>query len=571
MSARSIRIIAALLAAASLPVSAQEAKPPDPLAQLPADVKAAFDSIQGDRILPTVRFLASPRLEGREAGERGAEIAADYLVSRFQAAGLQPGTKEGFLHRFDLMGRTLAPDVELSLTRRVVGATSSRELTLRTEWIPLGFSEIGTVEAPVVFAGYGIVAPEYGWDDYAALGANGAKGKIVVVFRHEPDEEGIRGGSFFEGREMTLHGALRQKAREAASRGALGLVVVDDPANHEPGSNPSSAVSSWTILTDEQRRLPADDPKRPRSRPGIEGENDPLGIVAALASQEFLRALDGRRDWKALQQEMDASGKPKALTFPDATVRIVHRYEVDKRPSSNVIAVLRGSDPEMADQYVVIGGHYDHEGKDEKSQEIYVGADDNASGTAAVVAVAEAFASLPKPPARSVLFVGWAAEEKGLLGSERFARKPPIPLEKIVAGINLDMIGRNKETEMSVVGRTENPDLVALFDRFAHAVGFSLNDDAGAGASRSDNGSLWLGGVPTVSLFSGTHEDYHEPSDTADKVLPGKIEKAAKLTFLVAYEVASGAATPAPLPVPEGPWKPIAPKREGAARKEATR
>jgi Predicted aminopeptidases len=181
---------------------------------------------------------------------------------------------------------------------------------------------------------------------------------------------------------------------------------------------------------------------------------------------------------------------------------------------------------------------------------------------AAVLAVAQAFAALPMAPARSVLFASWSGEEMGLLGSERFVRKPPVPLDKIVAAINLDMVGRNKEGEISVVGRSETPDLVALFDRFASQVGFALNDDAGAGAGRSDNGSLWLGGVPTASLFSGTHEDYHEPEDTWDKVLPEKIAKAARLSFLVAYEVASGKSTPKRLDVPAGPWKALAPGKE---------
>lgn len=529
------------------------------------DVRHADRGIQGERMMPTIRFLASPRLEGREAGERGAEVAADYLVSRFQAAGLQAGSKEGFLQRFDLVGRILAPDVELTLTRKAGAATASRTMALRTDWIPLGFSEVGTVEAPVVFAGYGIVAPEFKWDDYAPLGPNGVRGKVVVVLRHEPDEEGAAGSGFFEGREMTLHASLRQKARVAFDRGALAILVVDDPANHEPAPNPSSALSRWTILTDEERRLPMDDPKRPRGRVGIAAEDRPLGILAAQGSQEILRWLDAKRDWKALQREIDASRKPKGFAFPDVTVRLVHDFEEDRRPTTNVLAVLPGSDPELSKEYVLIGGHYDHIGKDEDTGEVHPGADDNASGIATTIAVAEAFAALPEAPARSLLFVGWSAEEKGLLGSAHFVRKPPVPLDRIVAAVNLDMVGRNKEGEMSVVGRTETPDLVALFDRFAPEVGLALNDDAGAGASRSDNGSLWLGAVPTASLFSGTHEDYHDSGDTAEKVLPGKIEKAARLTFLVVQDIASGASTPKPLEVPGGPWEPIAPSRKAAA------
>jgi len=558
--------VATLVATFFVTAAAQKAEVGRPgsalLDQLPAEVKSAYEGIRGDEIIATVRFLASPRLEGRDAGERGAEIAADYLVSRFQAIGLQAGGKDGYLQRFDLLRRTLAPEEKLTLLRQKGGSTSSRELQLRTDWIPFSFSEIGTVEAPVVFAGYGIVAPEYKWDDYAALGANGARGKVVVVLRHEPDETGKSGSKFFDGREMTLHASLRQKARVAAAHGAVALVVVDDPLHHEASVNPSSGLASWNFLTEEERKLAKDDPKRPRGTLTVEGEHQPLGVLAAHASQEILRWLAPDRDWKALQEDLDGARKSKAFAIADASLRFVHAPEVERHATSNVLAMLPGSDPVLAQEYVLVGGHYDHVGRSRTTNEIHPGADDNASGTSAVIAIAEAFAALPKAPARSILFVGWGAEERGLLGSNFFVRKPAIALDKIVAGINLDMVGRNKENEISVVGRTESPDFAALFDRFAPAVGFALNDDAGAGASRSDNGMLWLGGVPTVSLFSGTHEDYHQPEDTADKVLPGKVEKAARLSFLVALEVAEGRMTPAPLDVPTGPWKPIAPKRE---------
>ncbi len=530
-----------------------------PTGELPPEIASAYGTIRGDRILPTVRFLASPRLEGRESGTRGCEIAADFLSSAYQAAGLEPGSKEGYLQSFDLVRRTLGREAELTVKRTVGGATAARTLAVRTEWLPFGFSEVGTAEAPVVFAGYGIVAKEFGWDDYAALPPGGVKGKIVLVFRHEPDENGSAGSKFFEGKEMTLHASLRQKAREAAARGALGLIVVDDPANHEATPNPSSSLSRWTTLTEEERKLAKDDPKRPRGRATIEHDDEPLGILAALASQDFLRLLDTGRDWKALQQEMDSSRKSKGFAIPELTVKMVHAFDVERTPTANVLALLPGSDPVLSKEYILIGGHYDHLGKDETSGEIHPGADDNASGTSAVLAVAQAFAALPKAPARSVLFAAWSGEEMGLLGSERFVRKPTVPLAKIVASINLDMVGRNKEGEISVVGRTETPDLVALFDRFAPQVGIALNDDAGAGAGRSDNGSLWLGGIPTASLFSGTHEDYHQPEDTWDKVLPEKIARAARLSFLVAYEVASGRITPKRLDVPTGPWKPLAP------------
>ena len=518
--------------------------------------RAAMERIRARSILPTIRFLASNALEGREAAERGERIAADYLVSRFQAAGIEPGTKEGFLQRFDLRWRVLGPDASFATRQTKGDATRRRDWEPGRDFVPLTFSEEGEVEAPVVFAGFGIEAPEYGWDDYAALGRDGARGKIVMIFRHEPDEEGETQPDRFDGREMTLHASLRQKARVAAAHGAVGLILIDDPLLHDIREDPSTR---WRTLTDEDRALPADDPVRFRGRPDTRDGNSPLDIVAVHATQEILRWLDPDRDWKGLQQQMVDEWKPRTLDFPGVSARIVHQVESTYRSATNVVGLVRGSDPELSEEYVLIGGHYDHVGKDEDTGEIYNGADDNASGTAAVVAVAEAFATLDPPPARSLLFVGWSAEEKGLLGSDWFVHHPPVDLENIVAAINLDMVGRNDEDEISIVGRTETPDLVALFDRYAGEVGLTLNDDAGAGASRSDNASLWMAGIPTISLFSGTHEDYHEPSDTASKIIGSKVERAARLSFLVMSAIAGGDVTPEPLMVPAGPWDPVAP------------
>jgi hypothetical protein len=496
-------------------------------------------------------------------------VAADYLVTRLQAAGLEAGTKEGFLQTFDLRFRTLGPDAAFELEQRDGDATRRRAWEPRRDYFPLTFSEEGEVEAPLVFAGYGIEAPEHGWDDYATLGRDGARGKIVLVFRHEPDEEGEAGHGKFDGREMTLHASLRQKVRVAARHGAAGLILVDDPL-HDIKENPSSSLSRWRILTEEERADPEEDEVRFRGRPDTRDANRPLGLIAVHASQEILRWLDPERDWEALQEEMDGSWRPQSLSFPGVAARIHHQAEARYRRTSNVVGLLRGSDPELSDEYVLIGGHYDHVGQDDEEEggDIYNGADDNGSGTAAVVAVAEAFATLPEPPARSLLFVGWGAEEKGLLGSNWFVHHPPVELENIVAAINLDMVGRNDEDEISVVGRTETPDLVAQFDRFAGEVRLKLNDDAGAGASRSDNASLWLAGIPTASLFSGTHDDYHEPSDTAGKIVPSKVERAARLSFLVMNVVARGDVTPETLRVPDGPWDPVAPASRVGVRDE---
>jgi len=550
-----------ILLAASLVLmfGSGESRADEAAPELDDALRTVVEGIRAESIVSTIRFLASDGLEGREAGERGHDLAAAYLVSRFQALGLRSAASGGFLERFRLRYRYLTEKEQFSVARREGDAEVRREFRVTADFSPFVFSEVGAVEAPLVFAGYGIDAPEHGWDDYAVLGKSGARGKIVVVFRHEPDREGKQGSGFFVGREMTRHASLRQKARAAAAAGAVGLIVVDGPVGDEVKENPSSGASRWTVMTESERKLERDDPERPAARADIEDRSAPLGILAVHASQELLRWLDPGRDWAALQRQMDEQRKPATQSFAGATARIVHDVYTEYREVANVVALLPGSDPALREEYVLVGGHYDHEGKDARNDDVYHGADDNASGTAATVAVAEAFAHLARAPKRSLLFAAFAAEEKGLLGSERLVRHPPVGLGKIVAGINLDMVGRNKAGEISIVGRDLMPDFAAIFDRWAPAAGLALNDDAGAGAGRSDNASLWLGGVPTVSLFSGTHEDYHRPTDTVDKIVPAKVQAAARLTFLVAHEIAEGGATPKPLAVPAGPWKPIAP------------
>jgi Zn-dependent M28 family amino/carboxypeptidase len=211
----------------------------------------------------------------------------------------------------------------------------------------------------------------------------------------------------------------------------------------------------------------------------------------------------------------------------------------------NVMARLEGSDPALRDEYVVIGGHYDHVGYGHTGSltgawgQIHPGADDNASGTAAILAVAEALARAPQRPRRSILFMHFTAEEKGLMGSRWFVEHPTVPVAKMLAMINLDMVGRNDPAQLSVNGDAAAAGLDALIQRIAEQeLGLQINHDAGSGIDRSDQWAFALKGVPAVAFFSGEHDDYHRPSDIPARIVPDKLERVARLAALVLWRVA---------------------------------
>jgi Zn-dependent M28 family amino/carboxypeptidase len=445
-----------------------------------------------------VKFLASDDLEGRGDGATGLEKAAEYIEKTFRASGLEPGGDAGtFFQTFQLVtGIALEPGNTLSLT---LGGTNVA-FEIGRDYRIISTSSVPSVPAtlPVVFAGYGITAPAQHYDDYADIDASG---KAVLLFTHEPQEEDPR--SAFEGQTNTAHSTILRKVEAARAHGASAIVLIDD-MNHR-------------VQPDQYRQWMRD--------PQAEEYGLPVFHVSRDRVQQ---ALGTSLNLAAVSREIDRAFAAKSQLLRDASLTLVDRTQKVRKPVRNVVGMLKGNDPARNGEVVVVGAHYDHLGRSarfsmspESAGQIHHGADDNASGTAAVLEMAKAAVESRSDIRRSIIFITFAGEELGLLGSSHFVSHPPVPLERIVAMINLDMVGR--------------PGGRILIDGFANAPALeqdlnmaqgtqtgrgiklaALHGSAGTGAS--DDATFIGRKIPAINFFSGFHSDYHRPSDTWDKI-----------------------------------------------------
>jgi aminopeptidase YwaD len=402
-----------------------------------------------------VRYLADDALEGREAGTHGARCAADYIASFFRESGLQGAGPDGSFFQ--------TFEVRMGSTLREGNALDidGRALGLGQEWIPFGFSSSASVSGPLVYGGPGVSVPGDPDDRYAHLDI---EGKIVVVEGADPH------GS----ERPTLAGDPHHKASIAAGRGAAAVLV----------------------LLEEGQSLP--DPV---------AENRPSVRIPALA-------ISGPAA-QAVRDDAQA-GRPVDLTAA------LEPRMVEVR---NVVAMIPGSDPTLGREVVVVGAHYDHLGHggdgslDPDSHDIHNGADDNASGTAALMEVARHFAASPEKPARTVLFLAFTGEEKGLWGSGHYVKNPLLPLENTVTMLNMDMVGRLRENTLTVYGTGTAEEFPGFLEEVNQAqpepfVLASIPDGFGP----SDHSAFYGEDVPVLMLFTNTHSDYHRPEDDWDRI-----------------------------------------------------
>ena len=415
--------------------------------------RAAAQGIEPDSALAHVRYLASDGLAGREAGQPGADSAAAYIAGRMEAFGLVAMGDEGYLQSFDIT-TTIRISRQSSLVLRT--ADGARELELYREWLPFSFSSPGRVQAAAFEAGYGLSEEEFG-DPHGAGGGGGASGKVVVIRGGAPDD--------FDPHTAGSDATARFKATNARQQGgSAAIVTVERIVQPEAGDLPRA-----------------------------------VGIPAAqvLESAELQELLEADQ----LRITLDAAIEPVRAR--------VH----------NVVGYVPGRDPELRDEVIVVGAHYDHLGlggsgslaPDERAP--HNGADDNASGTAALLELARYFAANPeRRPARSLVFVAFTAEEMGLLGSEHFVSDPPVALERITAMVNFDMVGRLRENSLQIFGTATAEEFPALLDSLSAASGLSLQK-TGDGYGPSDQTSFYARGIPVLHLFTGVHSEYHRPDD----------------------------------------------------------
>jgi len=490
---------------------------------LAINVESAARRIDPKAYLQHIKYLASDELEGRGDGAPGLEKAAEYIEKSLRNSGLEPAGDNGsFFQTFQLVtGISLEPGNTLSLT------TSNGTVALevgRDYRLVSTSSNSAPTSLPVVFAGYGITAAAQHYDDYAGIDASG---KAVLIFTHEPQENDPR--SVFEGQTNTANSTMLRKVEVARSHGAAAILLMDD-VNHR--------------VEPEQNRQWLRDPQA-----------EEYGMPVFYVSRDRVQqALGAALNLANLSREIDRDFAAKSRVLADVSMSAVDRTQKVRRPVRNVVAKLQGSDPSLRSEAVIIGAHYDHLGRSGRfsmaqnsSGQIHHGADDNASGTAAILEMAKAAVESRSDFRRSMIFITFAGEELGLLGSSYYANHPSMPLEQTIAMINLDMVGR-------AGGRI-------LVDGFANAA--SLEDDlkaaqatltgsgmkmaalrGSAGAGASDDATFISRKIPAINFFSGFHVDYHRPSDTWDKIDAAGGAAVADLALALAQQIANRSSRP---------------------------
>jgi Zn-dependent M28 family amino/carboxypeptidase len=450
-------------------------------------------SMSAQRYFKHVHFLASDDLKGRGNGTPELQRASEYIANQFRILGLKPAGDNGtYFQNFQITtgtayghGNTITID--------------SRKLAIDEDFEPLSISLLSDgdsdIDGPLLFAGYGITAPDLQWDDYQGLDA---KGKIVIILRHEPQEMDPK--SRFEGRNMTTHATFMNKAINARQHGAKAVLFITDPNNH-PDDPDTMSPSMRDIGTDDS------------------------GIVAIRLARAAVAALFEKNGEtvSGVQLNMDTSMKPHSFDL-HANVHIGTDISRVRKTVHNVIAALPGSDSQLKKEWVVVGAHYDHLGLgDEHSLapsqigQVHHGADDNASGTAGVLEFARLASMHRQAFKRSVIFMTFAGEELGLLGSNYFVNHPTIPLNSVAGMINMDMIGRVNNNHLTVLGVGTSPEFKSWIEEFDKSVGLQLTFSS-SGHDGSDHISFDGKHIPILFFFSGLHSDYHRPSDTSDKI-----------------------------------------------------
>ena len=473
-------------------------------------VAASTSGPQADRTryLNDIKSLASPDMEGRGAGTKGLTRAQRLIEKRYKELGLAPAGSNGYTQPFTVVtGARLKSDNRFAI--EAAGSTS--DLKINQDFVPFSFSASSQIAAPVVFAGYGVTAEEFHYDDYAGVDV---KDKIVVVLRYEPSGFAEKSGNH----GLTQHSQLITKAINARNHGAKGIVVL----NGKLGDGEEDLLTRFGSVSGPEN----------------------VGLVMVQVKNRVADSWfqTAGKTLKDVQEQINSGSKPASFAFPDTLQLALHiDIETTRATVNNVLAWLPG----QTDDYVIIGAHYDHLGRGNfdslaPSQigQIHPGADDNASGTAGVLELARLLAPQRGQLKRSILFMDFAGEELGLLGSAEWVKNPTRPLAKAVAMLNMDMIGRIKDDKVYVGGVGTGSTFKAILDQGQKETPFKIEYSAG-GYSASDHTSFVAKKIPVLFFFSGLHSDYHKPSDTWDKINAPSAARLLDLVENVAVQLAN--------------------------------
>lgn len=505
-----------------------------------ANGQQAYERIQEKSLRADVYFLAAEDMAGRKAAGHEARIAGNYIASEFMRLGLKPlGGDGSYFQKYNL---TVAAqdDSHVELTVRSGAQQKGYQLghDFDLTWITQTTNPT-EVTGKVVFVGHGVKAPEYGYDDLASIDLHG---KIVMILPHEPQESDPN--SKFKGKWHTYHAYDQYKYEDIRRAGAAGILEVIEKNPHRPPTTSSASRQDWF-------------PDAIYSLPGF--WDLPVFEITQEVADELLQSSGKTVD--GLHRAIDQSFTSQSFELNDviATLKKAYtgRHVVEAR---NVLGLLEGSDPKLKDEYVIVSAHYDHLGV--VGGRTQFGADDNASGVAALLEIAHAFVAGGVRPRRSILFVSFDSEEAGLLGSFYYARHPALPIERAAAVLNMDMVGRNEDTptwkfspeqtarSVNLVGTLYSPALRKIAEQQNHATGLLLDfktdsEDKEEWFARSDQYVFATERVPVILFNTGEHPDYHTENDTWNLLNYPKLEKIARLVFLTAADVANRDTRPA--------------------------
>ncbi|MCS7192099.1 MAG: M20/M25/M40 family metallo-hydrolase [Armatimonadetes bacterium] len=462
-----------------------------------------------------VRYLASDELEGRSPGSKGAQLAREYIATLFAEWGLRPVNGSYFQIFTFVGGLKLGEGNELILRLPKGG---QRNFIVEEDFLPLALSANGEVEGEIVFVGYGISAPEKGYDDYANIDV---QNKILLALRGMPANDS----------KFAQEGIFSSKLKVAREKGAKAIILVSGPLS------------------------PFDDEPVPFWNEPMIGDSGILGVTAKRAFAEALFSLE------AVQRQIDETRKPFSFTIDGVKVRLKVKLQRERLEDANVIGLIDGADPQLRKEFVVVGAHYDHVGftitRDGQKQ-IFNGADDNASGTSGLLELAQYFASKRKQIKRSILFIAFGAEERGLIGSRYFLDNPIIPTENIVAMVNMDMIGRLRDNTLFILGINSSPDWKGIVDELNAQFNFTLRESSGIFGA-SDHFAFYNKGIPVLFFFTGLHENYHRPSDDWETINYEGMEKILKMVAEVVERIANMPNRPRFQKVAQPVERPVAP------------
>jgi len=474
------------------------------------------------RYLNDIKALTTPAMEGRGDGTKGLEKAARLIEQRYKSLGLQPAGKNGYLQPFSVItGAVLKGKNSL----RVQSGEVKSEFKLNQDYVPFSFSASGAVNGPVIFVGYGVTAPEFNYDDYAGIDA---KDKIVVVLRYEPTGFAAKSGQ----PGLTQHSQLITKAINARNHGAKALILL----NGKLGDGEEDLLTRFGSVAGPEN----------------------IGIVFVqgknTAAEPWFQAAS--KSLADVQKQINDATKPASFAFPEALqLALDVNVESTHAVVNNVLAYLPGK----TDEYVILGAHYDHLGygyhdslAPSLAGQIHPGADDNASGTAGVLELARLLAPLKGQLDRGILFSSYAGEELGLLGSAEWVKEPTLPLDKAVAMLNMDMIGRIKDGKVYIGGVGTGSTFKKILETANLQANFKPEYSEG-GYSSSDHTSFVAKKIPVLFFFSGLHSDYHKPSDTWEKIDSASAVHLLDVVSDVSVQLADAAARPQFAAVAENP------------------